>query len=60
MLMVMPPVPNFVKSEVILYYATSRMRTAILELINRETTEINAEYREQWEQNVRKELVSPK
>lgn len=60
MLMVMPPVPNFVKGEVLLYYATSRMRTAILELINRETTEINAEYREQWEQNVRKELVSPK
>lgn len=56
----MPPVPTFVKDEVLLYYATSRMRTAILALINRESGEINGDYREHWEQNAKKELVSSK
>lgn len=55
----MDQVPHFIKDEVLLYYATSRMRTAILELIHREDAEINAEYREQWEKNAQKELVSP-
>lgn len=56
----MDHVPHPIKDEVLLYYATSRMRAAILELIHREAEEIDVEYREQWQQNALKELVSPK
>lgn len=56
----MAQVPKFIKDEVLLYYATSRMRTAILELINRESNGIDGKYRTHWEENAQKELVSPK